>query len=269
MIRGVTEVRTNLCTLAALAAFSVPATATELAVVGTGDGIDVLRAIGAAYATEKPRLTIVVPPSIGSGGGLAAVGSEREVLARVARPLSENERALGLVETPVFRLPSAFFVHASVGLTSITSEQLAAIYSGRLTNWREIGGADLRVKVVRREDNDSTLLVLRQSMPGWKELALTDKSKMATTTQEAISTVKAVEGSIGFGPYTRSLEPEVTVLKIDGRFPTDEGYPSAVTVSFVHKQTTVTQDAKEFIAYARSEKARRLLASMGGVPVTR
>jgi phosphate transport system substrate-binding protein len=250
-----------------LVAWCAAAQAGDLSVVGTGDGIDLLRALGAAYTADHPETNVIVPPSIGSGGGVAAVGSDKEVLARIARPLSDSEKEAGLVATPVFRLPSAFFVHRSAAVSGITSAQLADIYRGRITNWRDVGGADLRIKLVRREDQDSTLLVLRQSMPGWKDLVITEKSKTAVTTQDCINTVKEVEGAIGFGPFTRALEMELVVLKVDERFPTDRDYPSAVTVSFVHKQTTVTPDAKQFIGYAKAAKARTVLTQMGGVPV--
>ncbi|HEX2655564.1 MAG TPA: substrate-binding domain-containing protein [Xanthobacteraceae bacterium] len=241
--------------------------ADNLPVVGTGDGIEIVRALGAAYTAEEMQTHIIVPPSIGSGGGLAAVGADKEVIARVARPLTESERTLGLVATPVFRLPSAFFVHRSTGVTNVTSRQLADIYAGKITNWQELGGENQRIKVVRREDADSTLTVLRQSMPGWKDLSITEKSKTAVTTQEAVDTVKDVEGAIGFGPYTKPLEMELVVLKVDGKYPTDAGYPSAVTVSFVHKQSTLTPEASKFIAYVKTVKAKVLLSSMGGVPV--
>ena len=239
----------------------------DLSLVGTGDGIDLLRALGAAYTADHPETNVIVPPSVGSGGGIAAVGSDKEVLARVARPLSDSEKEAGLVATPVFRLPSAFFVHRAAGVSGLTNAQLADIYRGKVTNWREVGGADMRIKVVRREDQDSTLLVLRQSMPGWKDLAITEKSKTAVTTQDCIDTVKEVPGAIGFGPFTRTLEMELAVLKIDGRHPTDLDYPSAVTLSFVHKETTVTPDARRFISYVTAAKARTVLMQMGGVPI--
>jgi len=238
----------------------------ELSVVGTGDGIELLRALGAAYSADNPDTAIVVPPSIGSGGGLAAVGGDKEVLARVARPLTDSERALGLVATPMFRLPSAFFVHRGAKVADLTARQLADIYAGRIVNWAELGGADLRIKVVRREEADSTLTVLRQSMLCWKEPATTEKSKTAITTQDCINTVKEVEGAIGFGPFTKALEMELVVLRIDGRYPTDNDYPSAVTVSLVHKKATVTPDATGFIDYVKTAKAKTLLSSMGGVP---
>ena len=255
-----------LAVVIALASLQSLAGAKELSVVGTGDGIELLRALSAAYAADNPDTTVVVPPSIGSGGGLAAVGGDKEVLARVARPLTESERALGLVSTPMFRLPSAFFVHRGANVTNVSARQLADIYAGRIVNWSEVGGADMRIKVVRREEADSTLTVLRQSMPGWKDLAITEKSKTAVTTQDAMNTVKEVEGAIGFGPYTKALEMELMVLRVDGKYPTDRDYPSAVTVSLVHKQATVTPDAAKFIAYVKTAKAKTLLSSMGGVP---
>lgn len=253
--------------LFAAAVIGVPAVhANELPVVGTGDGIELLRALGDAYNAENPQTKVVVPPSIGSGGGLAAVGSDREVLARVARPLKESEVALGLVSTPVFQLPSAFFVHRSAGVGGLSTQQLADIYAGKIKNWNEVGGPDLRIRVVRREEADSTLSVLRTSMPGWKDLVITEKSKLALTTQDCVNSVKEVEGAIGFGPYTKQLDTDLTVLKIDGKFPTDRGYPSAVTVSFVHKKTTVTPQAKGFVDYVHTPKAKDLMISMGGVP---
>src|SRR5256885_15684230 len=94
---------------------SANAQAGDLSVVGTGDGIDLLRALGAAYTADHPDTNVIVPPSIGSGGGVAAVGSDKEVLARIARPLSDSEKEAGLVATPVFRLPAAFFLHRPSG----------------------------------------------------------------------------------------------------------------------------------------------------------
>src|SRR5215204_5017330 len=144
---------------------------------------------------------VTIPPSIGSGGGIAAVGAGKASLGRVARTLTEAELGRGLVYTPVLRLPSAIFVHPSAQATDLTAAQLVDIYAGKITNWKEVCGTDLRIRVVRREEADSTLTVLRDSMPGWKDLAITERSKLATSTQEAIETVRLVEGAIGFGPF--------------------------------------------------------------------
>jgi phosphate transport system substrate-binding protein len=159
-------------------------------------------------------------------------------------------------------------VNASSGVTSLSTKQLLAVYSGRVTNWKEVGGANLRVRVVRREDADSTLTGLRAAMPGWKDLVITEKSKMATTTQEAIETVREVPGTIGFGPFSRTLENGMTVLKIDGRYPSDPEYPSSVELALIYKEATVTPQARKFIDFVTTPKARRIIATMGNVPAS-
>lgn len=250
-----------------LALATLPAYAGQVSIVGTGDGMDMLRALAATYSTENPKTIITVPASIGSGGGVAAVGSDKEVLGRVARPLSASEAAQGLIYTPVLSIPSAIFVHPTARVKGLTSTQLVSIYNGTVTNWKDVGGADLPIKVVRREDVDSTLAVLRGSMPGWKDLVITTKSKMAVTTQEALESVADIEGAIGFGPFSSQLEPAMTVLKIDNRTPSEPGYPSAVKLAFIHKSATLTPEAKAFMEFARTEKARQLISSMGGVAI--
>jgi phosphate transport system substrate-binding protein len=252
-----------------IAAFSLctSVAAGDLSVVGTGDGIEALRVLGASYTADNVETVVRVPPSIHSSGGVAAVGSNKEILGRIARPLTESEKTAGLIEVPVFRLPAAIYVHRSAGVTDLTAKQLEEIYAGTITNWRQLEGADLRIKVVRREDVDSTLNVLRNTMPGWKTLVITEKSKTATTTQDGVDTVKSVEGAIGFGPYTRELEDDLVVVRIDGRHPTDRNFPSAVTLSIIYKEATITPEARKFIEFFKTEKAKTLLANMGSVPI--
>jgi phosphate transport system substrate-binding protein len=238
-----------------------------LEVVGTGDGIDLLRAVAASFNEHDQTVRIEIPASIGSGGGIAAVGSGKAVLGRVARGLSDAEIASGIVYEPMARLPSAFFVHPGTGITAVTSDQLIGIYSGRITNWKELGGADQRIRVVRREDTDSTLIVLRASMPGWRDLVLTDKSKTATSTQEAIETVREVTGAIGFGPYSKPLNEGLAVLRVDGRHPTDLDYPSSVVLALIHMNTITDPDALAFLKFAQSPQARDIITGLGSVPV--
>ena len=249
-----------------ISAWPALAWGSELAVVGTGDGIEVLKALGSAFNRMEVATEVTIPPSIGSGGGVAAVGAGKAALGRVARALTEAEAARGLIYTPVARLPSAIFVHPSAGVAELTAAQLADVYAGRIANWKEVGGADLRIRVVRREEADSTFTVLRGSMPGWKDLVITERSKLATSTQEAIETVRLVEGAIGFGPFTKVLEHGTVVLRIDGHHPTDAGYPSSVLLAFIHTEATVTPDAKAFMAFAASAPGKDIIRSFGGLP---
>ncbi|WP_269584632.1 PstS family phosphate ABC transporter substrate-binding protein [Roseibium sp. Sym1] len=227
-----------------------------------------LREIGRGFSAVYPDVELDIPPSIGSGGGIAAVGSGAERMGRVARPLSESEVEYGLEYQPIARIPSAIFTHPSAGVDALTSEELVGLYSGEITNWSELGGADLRVRLVRREDTDSTLQVLRGTMPGWQDLEFSPRSKTALTTQDAIETARDVEGAIAFGPYSGLLEEGLTIQKIDGFHPTDDGYPSAVTLALIYKNGTLEPDMEAFLNYSLSGQARELIRNYGGVPVS-
>ena len=247
--------------------FAVAAAADELSIVGTDDGMDVLRALVVAFRDDNKSIWIYVPSSIESSGGIAAVSQDKAVLGRVARVLTDAEAATDIQYKPIAKLPSAFYVNPDTAVTSLTSDQLADVYAGRVKNWKQVGGADLRIRVVRREEGDSTLRVLRVTMPRWKDLVIADRSKTAVTTEDAINTVHDVSGAIGFGPLTKTLEAKTVVIKIDGRYPTDFEYPSSVVLALIYKSSTITPAARSFIDFLGTEKARAILEQFGTVPI--
>src|SRR5690242_10689269 len=75
----------------ALLSFAGETLAGTLIIPGTGDGLDILRALGAAYTADHPVTVVEVPPSTGSPGAILALHAKEAVLGRIARPLSETE----------------------------------------------------------------------------------------------------------------------------------------------------------------------------------
>ena len=248
---------------------AVPCSASEkLVVAGTGDGVQVLTALAAAFMSDYPEITIDLPPSVHSAGGIRAVVQGDAILGRSARPLNPIELELGLRVVPIFQQPTVFFVHPSAKIKDLTPDQLVQVFSGTVSNWREVGGDDVRVRVVRREEPDSSVAVFRDTLPGWKELKFNKShSKLATTTQEAFDAVEKYEGAIGFGPYSRDLERRFTVLSLNGVHPTDSNYPSTVTLFLVYRDATVTKAAHKFIDFVFTKKAQDVVRELGGIPV--
>jgi phosphate transport system substrate-binding protein len=244
--------------------------AAELAIVGTGDGMPVLKALGNAFSSENPDTQILVPPSIHSSGGVREVAGDRAVLGRIARPLKDEEKDFGIRVVPAFRQPAVFFAHKSAGVQTLTTDQLVKIFSGAVTNWRDVGGAELRIRVVRREEVDSTLAVLRDTLPGWKDLQFNpDRSLLATSTQDAFAAVRSNAGAIGFGPYSSDLESTYVVLRVNDIAPTDTKYPSAVTLSLIYKDANLTIDANKFINFDFTSKGAKAIQNSGALPVAR
>lgn len=164
----------------------------------------------------------------------------------------------------VFPLP---FTAIPGGVDGLTSEQVLGIFSGALRDWSEVGGAPGKIRVVVREAGDSSMAVLRKSFPGWAEITVTARSKMATTTQEAIGVVADKARTIGFGPYPDALRGGVTVLKIDGRLPGDAGYPSFTTLGLVFKPDNRRGMVAGFVDFATGPAAHDIIREAGGVPV--
>lgn len=246
--------------------FAFSAHAGELAVVGTGDGMFILSALAGSFNAKNPETTVTIPPSIGSGGAIAAVGTGQNSLGRVARPLTDAEKAQGLAYVAIMRVPAAFVAHPSAGVAALTDAQLKSIYEGSVSNWKEVGGADIRIRVVRREDSDSTLTVLRQTMPGWANIAITSRSKTATTTQDMLESVRSTEGAIGFAPFDPSSAKGLTVFAVNGSAPSDPIYPSATQIALIYKDPSLTAEGRKFVEFSRSPDAQALIKTLGAIP---
>jgi len=95
---------------------------------------------------------------------------------------------------------------------------------------------------------------------------ITEKSKMATTTQEAIETVRDVPGAIGFGPFSRPLEQGLTVLRVDGHYPTDADYPSSVVLALIHLNILQDPDALAFLRFVDTPQAADIITRLGSLP---
>ena len=259
---------TSRVTIAALVLclWSATAFAGDLSIVGTGEGLDVVQGLGASFMADNPGTRVIFPPSVGSDGGVSAVVTDNAILGRVARPLSLSEQAHGLSYTPVFRLSSAIYANPSAAIASLSTSQLVDIFTGKIVNWREVGGSDLRIKVVRRQEDESTVIVLRETMAGWKELRFAERSKLAMTAQESFHWVSETQGAVGIGTYSKILEARVLTMMIDGNHPADPDYPSAITIGLVYKNSTLTDEARAFLAFAVSPKASRLISNLGGHP---
>lgn len=246
--------------------FTCPTMASEINIVGTGDGVILLKNIGAAFSQLNPDIEVKVPESIGSGGGIKAVGNDKDLIGRVARGIKEKEKPYGLQYVPYAKIPVVFCANKGVEVQNLSAQQVCDIYAGKIENWKEVGGKDVKIRVVRREDGDSSLKVLLKSFPGFGNIAITSRSKTVFSTPENFSVLKQKAGTIGFGPYDVAQTADVTVFTIDGKAPNDPAYPSFGTMALIFKEKNKTGDIKKFVEFALSDAAHDTIASSGGTP---
>ena len=241
--------------------------AEEITIVGTGSGMAILDNVGKAFTGMNPDVTVVVPKSIGSGGGVKAVGSDQAVIGRIARKVKDKEASYGLTYVAMAKLPVVFYTNKSAAVESLTPGQICDIYSGKVTNWSDVGGKGGKIRVVRREDGDSSLSVLRDAFPGFKDLEITEKSKTTNSDSEACELTEKKADTIAFGTLGNAKEYDVTILKIDGKHPTDTDYPYTGELALIYKDKNLSGKVKDFVSFATSDQSHGVIKEAGGMPI--
>lgn len=240
-----------------------------LVVAGTGDSQALLRKLSGVFEKMHPGTRIEVPDSVGSGGGIKAVSRGEAGLGRTARPLKDKEKA-GLTDVLFGKSPVVFATHASVArVTNLSREQILAIYSGKIGNWKEVGGPDAKIYPVSREDGDSSREIIEKKMPGFKDLKLV--SKEIFTTGEAAEAIRGHQHTIGYLPLSMAIDYGLHPLTIDGqvadREHVDKGLYPYVTSFYLVKNDKPSALALQFIDFVLSPKAGELMLAQGVMPL--
>lgn len=138
----------------------------------------------------------------GSGAGIEAVSAGTVDIGNASRALKEEEKAKGIVENIVAIDGIGVVVDKANTITDITKENLAKIYKGELTNWKELGGADQPIIVIGREAGSGTRGAFEEL------LDIADACKYAQeidSTGAVLAKVASTSGAIGYvsvGYYT-------------------------------------------------------------------
>lgn len=174
-------------------------------------GSDTMVNLGQAWAEEfmaRHRNISIAITGGGSGTGIASIISGTCDIAQSSRDISDEERqkagANGLTvrEVEVGYDGIAVIVHPSNPVQGLTLEQLADIYTGKITNWNQVGGKNLPLLVLSRERNSGTHIyflehVLRRGNPhGPEEFAR--RALMMPSNQAIVQEVKSSESAIGY-----------------------------------------------------------------------
>lgn len=138
----------------------------------------------------------VVPRSIKHAGGIKA--SNKYVFGRTGRPLNEKEKALNKRDLFIARIPLSIVVGRSADVDALSLKQLEKIFTGKITNWKEVGGADHEIIVVGREKTEAAFGVLKKHYPFFKGSNFT---KVFTRDHQVVNFMKSKQGqyAISFG----------------------------------------------------------------------
>ena len=242
-----------------------------LTVAGTGDSQSLLKRLASAFrqTTAGSNIVVRVPNSIGSSGGVKALTAGKVSLARTARPLKEKEKGHKLQQFRFALSPVVIAVHPSVKkVNDISSQQLINIYSGHISNWQQLGGANNPIYAIDREAGDSSRSILEKHLKDFPKGRTA--AKIFYTTPEAVEAIAEHKYTLGYLPLSVAKAHGLKVLSIDGIKPTQDNVAKDaykyVTPFFIVAAAKPSRAEQAFIDFLYSEQAKKLIRASGSVP---
>lgn len=155
------------------------------------------------YMKQRPGTRIQVTGG-GSGTGIAALINGGTDICDASRPMKARERELvrrryarEVTEIPVALDGVSIYVHQSNPVRQLSQAQLKGIYTGRITRWRDVGGADARIVVYSRENNSGTYMFFKEHVLGNEDFA--HEVQTLPGTAAVVNAVSRDPASLGYG----------------------------------------------------------------------
>jgi phosphate transport system substrate-binding protein len=268
----------TLLALAAILAVA-PALATAAVTVKGSDTMVILAQRWAEEYMKKNAAKKVQVTGGGSGTGIAALINGTTDIADASRPMKDDEKAkvrerynVLPTETPVAKDGVAVYVNEANPLQQITPDQLRKIYTGDVTNWKDVGGADAPIVLYSRENSSGTYVFFKEHV-----LKNDDYAASAQTLPGTAAVVNAVakeKNGIGYGgaAYAKGVK-ELKVIGADGQPYTATAenvksgkYPLSRPL-FMYTRAKPDGEVKDFIEYCLSPEGQTIVTAVGYFPI--
>ena len=229
---------------------------------------DVMLALIEGFKSVQPGVTVNYNGS-GSGSGISGVLAGSCDLGLSSRGLTDDEKAEGAVENVIAKDGVTVVVNPENPVTELTSEQIAKIYTGEITNWSEVGGNDAEIAVFGRDSASGTRSAFEEI------LGIQDKCVYLneySSTGDVIGNVASNPNAIGYASLS-AVDETVTAVSVDGVAPTeatvaDGSFPIQRPFVIVTVEgTELSEAAQAFLNYAMSADVADIISAAGAVAV--
>ncbi len=240
------------------------------------------------FMKMHPKVSIAVSGP-GSGVGIAALINGTTDIAQASRKMKQKEideaRANGVepYEIQVATDALSVVVHPSNPVSELTIAQLSAIYTGKITNWKEVDGNDAPIVALSRDTNSGTHVFFKEHVVQMKGLPTEDKSLeygpkvlFLPSTEEGVSEVAKNANAIfypGLGYVTEEVKPLAIKKTADDpavlpsvKTALDGTYPIARPLLY-YTNGEPTGVIKAFIDYCLSAEGQAKVTAVGYVPL--
>ena len=226
----------------------------------------VIGALSESFMAANGGVTVNYNPT-GSGSGITAVQEGTCDIGLSSRALKDEEKAAGLKETVLAYDGIAIIVHPDNPVSDLTLEQIAKLYTGEITNWKDVGGNDAEVVLIGREAASGTRDGF-ESITGTKDAC--QYRQELTSTGDVITAVSQNPDAIGYASLA-SVKDTVKALNVGGVTPSEATVKDGsylvqrpfVLVTVEGK--ALSPAAQAFFDYALSADAASIISAAGAV----
>ncbi len=252
--------------LAALLAGCGAKSAKAVSTDGSTSMEKVIGALGEAFMQQNDGVSFTYNPT-GSGSGIQAVSEGRCDIGLSSRALKDEEKTSGLTETVLAYDGIAMIVNPENPVTDLDLETIAKIYTGEITNWKDVGGNDGEIVLIGREAGSGTRDGF-ESITGTKETC--KYRQELTSTGDVITTVAVNPDAIGYASLA-SVKNTVKAVSVAGVVPSEDtvkdgSYVIQRPFVLVTKEgVALSETAQKFFDYVTSPEAAEIIAAAGAV----
>ena len=222
-------------------------------------------ALAESFMAKYPGVTVTAEFT-GSSAGIEAVLAESVDIGNSSRNLKDEEKLAGAVENIVALDGIAVITDTSNTVTTLSTEQLVGIYTGKVRNWSEVGGGDEAIVVIGREAGCGTREVFEELL-GIKDICV--YANELNSTGAVMARVAATPGAIGYVSLD-VLNNTLHVLSIGDIKPTEENIRTGsyllcrpfimITKGKISEQSKAVQ---EIFVYLKSKEGQELIKAVG------
>ena len=227
---------------------------------------DVIAALTEGFNEANPDVTINYTGS-GSGAGSTGVLDGTGDLGLSSRALTDDEKSQGAVENIIALDGVAVVVNPENTVTDLTTEQIAQIFTGEITNWSELGGADAEIAVFGRENGSGTRSAFEEIVGVEDACVYTNEY---SSTGDVIDNVASNPNAIGYASLS-AVDETVTAVQVNGVAPSEETVLDGTYeiqrpfVIVTVEGTELSAEAQAFLDYAMSADVADIIAAAGAV----
>ena len=206
--------------------------------------------------------------TLGGSGSRAGLNAVQQQHIDVASSDLTARPTRNLTDHPFAAMLYAVIVSSDVGMSSLSSAMLQGIYSGKITNWSQVGGPDEPIRVFQRPAVDTVTAIFRAFVLNGEN----EHVKGTRLKQDWAQAVAATQGAISYVPLMDAQNANVTVLAIDGIRPgltsLQQGSYPFWSVEHLYTRGNGTSQFRAYLSFLKSTQEVPVFAQFSALPVS-